>query len=446
MSLRLKINLIVASVMALLVLATIALQLDAIRRSVREEIQAGNRITVQVLNRVVLESGMGDSDALVRFLRQLGRVRANNIVLADNAGEVLYRSPPSTYKQGREAPRWFAALVLPQAYRHELSLPAGRLTIEAEPSRAVLDGWDDVVAFAAIGAVALLVINALVFWAVGRAVRPFSTIVAGLDQLQRGDFEVALPPLPGKEAGAIGLAFNRMVSVLRETMDSRQRAFEAERRLSDSRELAGLIEGHIEAERREIARALHDELGQSVTAIRSLAMSVALRGTGDDAKAARLISDEAARLYDQMHGMIPRLAPMALEQLGLAEALAELRDRIASSHPGTVIELDADDLPQDLGGATALVAYRIVQEGLTNAMRHGEAAHVHVRVGVAPAGRSLEVCVADDGCGIDADWSSRGHFGLRWLGERARALGGTLAIASRPQGGTELGAALPLHA
>lgn len=443
MSLRLQINLIVATIILLMVGSMIALELDAVRRSVREEILATHRVTAQMLNRVAIEYGMDDSAQLVRFLRQLGRVRANNITLSDGAGRVLYRSPPSTYKKGREAPGWFSALVLPAASEQSLVLPGGLLRIEAEPSRAVLDGWDDMATLAGLGAAALLVINALVFWAAGRAVRPFSTIVGALNRLQAGDFDVALPPLRGKEAGAIGAAFNRMVAVLAETMQSRQRAFEAERRLSDSRELAGLIEGHIDAERREIARTLHDELGQSVTAIRSLAVAIVASGC-EQAPAAQLISEEAARLYDQMHGMIPRLAPMTFNELGLRDALGELLQRMRVSHPGTHLGLDARDIPESLDGATALAAYRIVQEGLTNALRHADAGAVHVRIGAQ--GASLHVQVTDDGKGIGEDWRARGHFGLRWLSERAQALGGSLAITMLPHGGTELRAALPLGA
>jgi two-component system sensor histidine kinase UhpB len=445
-SLRLKINLIVAGVIALLVFATIALQLDGVRRSVREEIIATNRVTVQLLKRVALQYPM-DTETLVRFFQQLGRVRANNITLTDGEGKVLYRSPPPTYKQGREAPAWFAALMLPKTSHEVLVLPAGQLMVEAEPSRAVLDGWDDMVALASAGAGGLLVINVLVFWAVGRAVRPFSLIVEGLNRLETGEFEATLPPLPGKEAGAIGTAFNRMVAVLQENLASRQRAFEAERRLSDTRELAGRIEQHVDAERREIARALHDELGQSVTAIRSLAMTVALRSSGVDpqaAQAAHLISEEAARLYDHMHGMIPRVAPMPLDQLGLEAALIDLVERVRASHAGTRIELDTQGVPERVEDATALAAYRVVQEGLTNALRHGQAREV--RVAVASAQGSLQVRVTDDGAGLPEDWRQSGHFGLRWLGERAESLGGTLAVARRPQGGTELRAALPLAA
>ncbi len=447
MSLRIKINLIVAGVIALLVAAMIGLQLDSVRRAVREEVVATHRVTAQLLNRMGWITAIDGPQSLVRFLQQLGRVRANDITLTDASGEVLYRSPPSTYKKGREAPAWFAALMVPEAARQVIALPSGQLTIDAEPSRSVLDGWDDLVTLAASGAAALLVINALVFWAMGRALRPFPQIVDGLNRLQAGDFDASLPPLPGKEAGAIGAAFNRMTAVLKENLENRQRAFEAERRLSDARELSGLIEAHIEAERREIARALHDELGQSVTAIRSLAMSVARRCESGDvqtAQAARVITEEAGRLYDHMHGMIPRLAPMALDTLGLQDALEELLERIRASHPELEASLQAGSFPGVLPGGLALAAYRMVQEGITNALRHGQARHIQVIVG-CEAGQ-LILTVQDDGVGLPDDWRRTGHFGLRWLTERAEALGGQLVVGSRVDGGTELRAVLPLEA
>jgi two-component system, NarL family, sensor histidine kinase UhpB len=445
MSLSLRINLIVAGVITVLVASMIALQLDNLRSAVREEIVATNRVSTQLLQRVARVYAENGPHALVRFLERLGRVRANDVTVTDATGQVLYRSPPSTYKPGREAPRWFRALIVPAPTRQVVELPWGRMTIDAEPSRAVLDGWDEVVTLAAIGAGGLLAINALVFWAMGRALRPFSQIVAALDRLKAGDFNVTLPPLAGREAAAIGAAFNRMAAVLQENMGNRQRAFEAERRLSDSRELAGLIETHIETERREIARALHDELGQSVTAIRSLALSVARRCDQSDpqsAQAAGVIGEEAGRLYDAMHRMIPRLAPMELETLGLGEAIAGLLERSRAAHPSVTIEQEVHELPAALSPAASLAAYRIVQEGLTNALQHASARRV--RVQVLAEGEALVVRVLDDGVGPPADWSRPGHFGLRWLGERADALGGELGLASRAEGGTELRARLPL--
>lgn len=444
MSLRLKINLIVATVIAFLALTMIALQLDNVRSSVREEVVEGNLVASELLNRMEWTYTLNGPQSVLNFLRRLGRVRANEITLTDAAGRILYRSPPTTYKQGREAPAWFAALTRPKVSRAVIDLPAGRLTIEAEPSRAVLDGWDDMVVVAAAGVAALVLINLLVFWAVGRAVRPFSDIVVALNRLQAGDFETPLPPLPGKEAAAIGAAFNRMTGVLKENIENRQRAFQAEQRLSDSRELSRLIEEHIEAERREIARALHDELGQSVTAIRSLAMSVARRCENADAQSAqasRAIVDEAGRLYDHMHGMIPRLAPMTLATLGLGDALNDLIERVRASHPQVRLDLLLRGSLEKLPGVTALAAYRVAQEGITNALRHGRATHIKV-TSACQAGE-LILTVRNNGTGLPEDWRRPGHFGLRWLIERVEALGGRLLIGNMNGGEVEVRAVLP---
>jgi two-component system sensor histidine kinase UhpB len=249
--------------------------------------------------------------------------------------------------------------------------------------------------------------------------------------------------MPGSEARALGEAFNRMVGVLSDQMDNRQRAYEAERQLRDARELAGLIEQQMDAERREIANALHDEFAQSVTAIRSLARTLELRCAPDDAAgrgAARCIDEEAARLYDQMHGMIPRLAPSVPESVGLGDALNELLQRTRAAHPGVQVELKLVPALRDAVGPGAQLLYRVVQEGLTNAIRHGSARKVRVELADGPA---LQVRVLDDGCGLPADWRRDGHFGLRWLADRAEALGGRVNVAAGAEGGTVLEATLP---
>ena len=168
-------------------------------------------------------------------------------------------------------------------------------------------------ALAALAALAL--IHLAVFWAVGHTLKPFGQIVHALARLQRGDYSHRLAPLPGREAGLIGDSVNRLGEAIETNVQQRIAAHDTERRLAESREWAHRVEQRLEAERREIASELHDELGQSVTAIRSLARSLATRLPEADAtgrEAALLIDSEAARLYDAMHGMIPRLTPLEL--------------------------------------------------------------------------------------------------------------------------------------
>ncbi|MGH7293040.1 MAG: HAMP domain-containing protein, partial [Myxococcota bacterium] len=132
------------------------------------------------------------------------------------------------------------------------------------------------------GVFVLVLGNVLVFWLVRRATQPFRTIETGIGEVERGAFHTRLPNLPGAEAGNISRAFNRMAGALEENLNVRAEAAEAKLRLQQSRELGDMVQARIEDERREIARELHDETGQSVTAIRSLAMSLAHRESGTD--------------------------------------------------------------------------------------------------------------------------------------------------------------------
>ena len=113
MSLRLKINLIVAALTLLFTATMIALQVRSMRESVYEEVVAANRVASQLLQRTVWLHAAQGAPALLTFLQGIGRIRSNDITLFDAQGLELYRSPPSTYKAGRDAPKWFSALIAP---------------------------------------------------------------------------------------------------------------------------------------------------------------------------------------------------------------------------------------------------------------------------------------------------------------------------------------------
>ncbi len=444
MKLRTRLNLVLTGLTVVFVAVLVADEIRNTRSSVREEIQAANLVAAQVLGRLaVIYAGAGEGPALLDLVQQLGHVRANEITLRDAAGELLYHSPPPTYKAGREAPQWFTRLLAPEPAQERFQLPAGmQLVIDAQPSRSILDAWDDLTRLVIIGVVMVAVVSGLAFWLVERALAPFPVIVSGLERLQRGELTVRLPPLSGAEAYAIGAAFNRMARAVEDNVRAEREAQEARTRLEERRELAQLVEQSIEEERHLIAHELHDEFGQSVTAIRSLAMAIATQSQQPDmANAARLISAEAARLYDAMHGLIPRLAPPSLDTLGLAATLESLVADWQRRHPTPLLSLQ-HELPADLGGSATLAAYRVVQEGLVNALRHAQAAHVAIDV-TASVGK-LRVRVEDDGVGLPEQWSRPGRFGLRGLEERVERLGGTFGVRNVAPHGVSLTAEIPL--
>src|ERR1700691_5761214 len=425
MRLRTRLNLVVAGLSAAFLIVLIAAEVESTRTSVREEIEAANRVASQLLGRLAaVYSQVGGPDLVLQFLQRLGRVRANEISLQTASGAIIYQAPPATYKAGREAPAWFARLLAPQPARYAFPLRgAVMLVVQAQPSRAVLDAWDDVTRLSAIGAAMFVIVNGLAFWSVKRALEPFPVIADGLERIEQGDLAFRLPQLAGNEAHAIGAAFNRMAQAVQDKVLAERKAHDAEARLEERREMASLADQRVEEERRLIAHELHDEFGQSVTAIRSLALAIATQvsdrdpATGD---VARLISQEAARLYDAMHGLIPRLAPLSLDTLGLAATLESLIRDWQRRHPSTALSL-RQELPIELGPSITLAIYRVIQEGLINALRHAQASRVDIVVH-CDAERIIAT-VTDDGVGLPADWARPGHFGLRGLTQRVQQLG-----------------------
>jgi two-component system, NarL family, sensor histidine kinase UhpB len=446
MKLRTRLNLVVAGLTAAFVIVLISAEIQATRSSIREEIEAANRVASQLLGRLAyIYSSEGGAEMVLPFLRQLGHVRANDLVLRNSEGALLYRSPPPTYKAGRTVPAWFGRLMAPAPAEYRFALPgAVQLSVEANASRAMLDAWDDLTHLFALATTMLVIFNGVAFWLVDRALADFPVIAQGLERLQKGDLTFRLPPLKGFEARAIGAAFNRMAQAVEDKVQAERKAHEAETRLDERREMALLVEQRVEEERRLIAHELHDEFGQSVTAIRSLAMAIATQGGARDpatGEAARLISDEAARLYDAMHGLIPRLMPLSLDSLGLADTLENLVRDWRRRNPSIRLSLE-HDLAAELGPSVTLAIYRVVQEGLINALRHAQASSV--QISVESDAKRIIVTVADDGIGMSAEGSQPGHFGLRGLAERVAHLGGRFEIGRHLPHGVCLTAEIPL--
>jgi signal transduction histidine kinase len=379
MKLRTRLHLLVTGLTIVWVIVLVASEVQLTRSRIREDILSANQVAIQLFGRLVNVYGLiGGNRAVTEFLTQLGHVRSNDILLTYPGGPVLYHSPPATYKAGEYAPAWFAHLVAPKIPRYVFPLPSG---------------------------LELIVRSA-----------PSRGILDGWDAITRLLVIAAVMLVLVN-----GLAF-----------------WIVERAVAPV-----VIEQRLDEERRLIAHELHDEFGQSVTAIRSLAQAIVGQSSQPPMQeAARLISEEAARLYDAMHGLIPRLAPATLDALGFADALEGLVRDLQRRHPAVVLTL-RHELAIDPGPAASLAAYRVVQEGLINALRHANASHVDVEMRTER--RKLTVTVTDDGVGLPKDWSRPGHYGLRGLTERVGHLGGKLTLRNCGSRGTLLAADIPLN-
>ncbi len=226
----------------------------------------------------------------------------------------------------------------------------------------------------------------------------------------------------------------------------RKLAEEAARKLEENRQLTHLIQRHIEDERRSLARELHDELGQYVTAIKTFAVGIMNKTqekSPDIAANAQTIVSAANHIYDGMHNIIRQLRPGALDNLGLTETLRDVVSTYQSQHPEIAIQLDITGNPDEFGETVNINVYRIVQEAVNNALKHANAEKINIRLAITASGE-LQLIIKDNGTGMDVhSVDQANHFGLLGMRERVQALQGSFDICSGPANGTTIHIKIP---
>ncbi|MGW5491429.1 sensor histidine kinase [Streptomyces olivaceoviridis] len=263
------------------------------------------------------------------------------------------------------------------------------------------------------GLVVMLVANAALLRLGLAPLDRLTKLMTTVDLLRPGQ---RLPASGGGEVAEVIRTFNAMLERL-----------EHERATSSARALLAQ-----EVERRRIAQELHDEVGQSMTAI-----LLGLKRAADDAPAAlREELHEAQEItresLDEVRRLVRRLRPGVLDDLGLVSALTSLTEDFAT-HTGLRVSRRFDaDLPA-LAPETELVLYRVAQESLTNVARHADAQRV--TVALRHADDSVVLTVTDDGSGIKAP---REGAGIRGMRERALLIGGSLEITPAAGTGTRV--------
>ena len=232
----------------------------------------------------------------------------------------------------------------------------------------------------------------------------------------------------------------RQSQLLSTLLDLRAARDESERQALQLRQLSAQQLRAVENERLHLAREVHDDLGQLLTALKiNLAR---LERVTDGAALERV--HETNGLVDHVMGAVRRIAsslpPPLLDELGVAAAL----DRFLSENcqrAGLDYRLEIPRALPHLSSDQSLAAFRVCQEAFTNVLRHS-GAH-HLQVALSWTGGTLSIAVSDDGCGMDEE-KIHSSFGLLGLQERVRLLGGQLTIRSRPDQGTLLEASFPV--
>ena len=282
----------------------------------------------------------------------------------------------------------------------------------------------EVIGIAALAVVAGAAANAILLR------RRFAPLEDLIDEMERVDLSRPGPLLPRtidgvgetEEVERIELAFLRMM-----------RRLEAERRRAGSAALHAQ-----EEERARVARDLHDEVNQSLTGLLlrlEAARSEAPPELEPELAETKALAHQAMR---ELLSLARQLRPTALDDLGLAAAVAGLVERLGEGEIEGAVEVEGDFT--GLSDDAQLVVYRVAQEALSNAARHSGAAHVAVTL--RRDAKGVELTVADDGRGFAFAESERG-LGIGGMRERALLVEGELTIESRPGAGTTVRLTIP---
>ena len=435
MSLRLRLNLLITALLLLFMLAVGYVNFNGTKSSIQEGVEAATRVTVQLLDTVIVSSAQNPEwgythDVMHRFLEQLGHVRGNEIFLYDIRGTLMFRSPTSKYQTQENPPQWFFDVLDPHEKSVTRFLHFGRLEVVPNSAGAIREAWGKLRSLFWIGLGFFVLLNVAVYWMLGRWLQPLQPMIQAINKMEQGDLSTRLPNFDLPEFEKIGHSLNRMAESLA-----------AERQLEENRHLTALIQSHIEDERRSLARELHDELGQYVTAIKTFAVAITNKTKEDSANNilpdissyAQTIVAAANHIYDGMHNIIRQLRPGSLDNLGLGETLHDAVNNLQKQHPNLHINLSLAGKLDGLGESLNINIYRIVQEAVNNAIKHSEAKTIDIKLETTKTG-ALQLMIKDDGRGMDIhDVDQTNHFGLLGMRERVQSFKGSFNVDSDPK-------------
>ena len=404
---------------------------------VRTEMQAALAVGVDTaLNAIGDRAGASDPLRSLRaVVRDFDGDRHVHATLAAADGRLLTQS--RLLKPDDAAPSWFYDLVGAAPPTRTLALPSaladiGTLTLAADPHNEVAEAWSDMRLTLVIMATFFAAVLALAYATIRAALAPLRDVREALLRIGAGDLSTRIAPGVAHELAPLRDGVNAMAERLAVTVEQ-------------NRALAEQIINLQEEERAELARDLHDEVAPFVFAVGADATMIkqylARDAAAEIGPRADAINDAVRHMQRHLKGVLRRLAPGALLDLGLQGAIDDLIAFWAIRRPTLAFSLTVGGEPLD--APLDAIAFRIVQESVSNAIRHGAPSTIDIRVDVGD--EVATIVVEDDGSGLPA--GGRSGFGLAGMRERVRSGGGTITVRNRTTGsGVLVEARLPTAA
>ena len=404
------------------------------KRAVEQEMQSSIHLATQLIT-----FELSQNHARTQWLAQLNALKETrhlHIQLKEPSGNILTVPSAHPLPTLETPPRWFVNLVAGTSVQIERILMTSDgnaliMLIEANPLNEISEVWDESLAFFGLLCSLIFLVFVTVHVILSRVLTAISIIVQSLARVEQGDYQSQLPHFSSEDMNQIARAMNHLIGKLN--------ASQQENRALTQHTLA--IQ---EDERQRLAQELHDELGQSLTAIKVMTVTVAKLDNG-----ANLLIKQSTdhvvsicdHLMDVVRSMMQQLHPLVLTQLGLKAAIEDLILHWQQRHHLSIsfaCHGDVESLPDTL----CIHIFRMVQEALTNVVRHANASNVTIDLSIDD-NPQLKLVMRDNGQGCDAQHIQKG-FGLLSMRERVRSLQGEFHIQTRPKQGMAIHVKIPL--
>jgi signal transduction histidine kinase len=377
-----------------------------------------------------LRASSNPQATLDAFVQSLG---ASEAIRFRRLGTDLDVHPPEVQTPLGTVPDWFVRLIATPEFKAAFPVmiegkQLGDIIFAPDMSADIYEKWIGFLAIVCSGIALMLLTGAIAHFTARSVLRPLQNLGDGLTRMRTGDYEQQIPSAGPPEIRKSAQEANELARTLN--------------RLSqDNRSLLRRIVSLQDDERQDMARELHDELGPLLFGIR--ANTVALLesipyGQAELKSAAEGILQSVETLQQANRRILDRLRPLYIQELGLERSIQTLLQNVKAQAADLKVTSQIDTALNDVDGLLSQTVYRVIQEAVTNVLRHARANAMHVAAGIND--REVIVEVSDDGIGFPADpMFGRGLTGML---ERVRALSGTLELL-REEGRTCVRCRLP---
>lgn len=405
------------------------------KRAVQVEMESSIHLAVQLIS-FNLSQNNARNDWLAQ-LYALKETRHLQIQLKEPSGNLLTISQITPAQARENPPKWFVNLVGSTPIQIERTLITNKgesliLLIQANPLNEISEVWQESSAFFSLLFLLITSIFAVIQLVFNRVLKAIFEIVQGLQRVELGNFQQPLPDFTSVEMNQIAGAINQLTQKLNTAQQENHALTQHNLAIQ-------------EQERQHLAQELHDELGQSLTAIKVMTVAISRAEKLQNSliqQSSGSIIEICDHLMRVVRSMMQQLHPLILEELGLKAALEDLISHWQTRHAPLKITFDCDSGCESLPENINIHIFRMVQECLTNILRHAKATQVLIGLTLYE-NDFLTLKISDNGQGCEMQNIKKG-FGLLSMRQRIRSLDGEFLIETAPQNGMKITVKIPL--